>query len=203
MGKLFCLVGKSGSGKDTLFKSIVNDTRFSVTPVIPYTTRPRRKDEKEGIDYHFVTPGEMQEMERNNEIIEKRAYDTTEGVWFYFTKSFSVSGGGGISLMITTPEALGKLAAGLGSENIVVLLLDADGRIRIERSLQRESEEEFPNYSEVCRRYLADEKDFAVFTDEAPGQYYGFFAINADGPVEECLRQFEKIYSFIQTNLVS
>ena len=47
MGKIFCILGKSGSGKDTVFKSLMADKELKLKGVVPYTTRPRRPGETE------------------------------------------------------------------------------------------------------------------------------------------------------------
>lgn len=69
------LAGPSGAGKDTLRKKILerrNDIFFNVS----YTTREKRDDEIEGIDYHFVTKEKFQEMVDNNEFLEHVNYST-------------------------------------------------------------------------------------------------------------------------------
>jgi guanylate kinase len=53
-GRLIVLVGPSGSGKTTLARSLIaampSKRRFSVS----HTTRPRRDQERDGVDYHFI-----------------------------------------------------------------------------------------------------------------------------------------------------
>ena len=58
-GVLFVVTGSSGSGKTTLVKDALNvipDTGFSVSA----TTRPARPGERDGEDYHFVTPEDFE-----------------------------------------------------------------------------------------------------------------------------------------------
>jgi guanylate kinase len=53
-GTLFVITAPSGAGKTTLIKRIlrsIDDLEFSVS----YTTRDKRKGERDGIDYHFVS----------------------------------------------------------------------------------------------------------------------------------------------------
>ena len=52
MNRVFCLVGKSCSGKDTLYARIL-DRCPELVPVIPCTTRPRRTGETDGQNYRF------------------------------------------------------------------------------------------------------------------------------------------------------
>ena len=85
MGKIYCLLGKSSSGKDTLFKMLLEESGLSLKTIVPYTTRPIRVGEQEGVEYHFVTEETQKKLEAEGKIIELRAYDTICGVWKYFT----------------------------------------------------------------------------------------------------------------------
>lgn len=40
MGKIICLMGKSSSGKDTIYKNLMEDKSLGLRKLIPYTTRP-------------------------------------------------------------------------------------------------------------------------------------------------------------------
>jgi guanylate kinase len=54
MGKIFRLMGKSSSGKDTIFRKLLQQENLQLKPIILYTTRPIRKNEKQGREYHFT-----------------------------------------------------------------------------------------------------------------------------------------------------
>lgn len=155
--RLFCLIGKSGAGKDTVFGELLK--RTSLRPVVTYTTRPMRQGEVNGREYYFVTDETMEKLSSENKIIEKRTYHTVHGDWNYFTCDIDFS----ISehyAMIGTPEVVNKLLDYYDNETVVVIYLDLDNKERLLRCISRESEQTKPNYSEVCRRYLSDEEDF-------------------------------------------
>ena len=84
MGKLFVIMGKSATGKDSIYHEIVKRCP-QLREIITYTTRPMREGETYGKEYYFVTKEEMYEMRENGKIIECREYDTVLGPWFYFT----------------------------------------------------------------------------------------------------------------------
>jgi len=193
MGKIFCLIGKSGVGKNALYERIVDDTDLNITPIIPYTTRPKRKDEKDGNQYHFVSTSYMQNLDSKNEIIERREYLTTKGIWHYFTKKFTNVVDKNY-IIITTPSAIANFLEEFGSEYIAIVLLKADDKTRLERSIARESTEKNPNYSEVCRRYLADEKDFQHINEYKD---ILMFNIDTNCDMDSCLFQFKAIVSNI------
>ena len=55
MGKIFYIMGKSSSGKDTIYENLLGREGLSLHPLIMYTTRPIRAGETDGVQYHFVT----------------------------------------------------------------------------------------------------------------------------------------------------
>ena len=54
MAKIICLLGKSCSGKDTIYKKLIADESLDLVPLVTYTTRPLRSGEQEGREYHFT-----------------------------------------------------------------------------------------------------------------------------------------------------
>jgi len=66
---LFVIAAPSGAGKTTLVKALVArnpELRFSIS----YTTRPKRKTEKDGRDYFFVDEGEFLQLQARGELLE-------------------------------------------------------------------------------------------------------------------------------------
>ncbi len=73
----YYLMGKSSSGKDTLYKELKK--RFpGLRQVILYTTRPVRDGERDGVEYHFV-PAETAGAFRRGRQAD-RAADVSYGV---------------------------------------------------------------------------------------------------------------------------
>ena len=54
MGKIVYLLGRSSSGKDTIYKKIMEQKEIAFHTVVLYTTRPIRDGETEGVEYHFT-----------------------------------------------------------------------------------------------------------------------------------------------------
>ncbi len=160
MGKIFCVMGKSSSGKDTLYQMLKKELEFD--SIVPYTTRPIREGETDGVEYHFVTEEEVAELEEAGKIIELRAYNTVHGIWKYFTADDAqIDLEHRNYLMIGTVEAYEKLKAYYGEEHLVPIYIEVDDGIRLQRALNREKLQEQPKYAEMCRRFLADEVDFS------------------------------------------
>lgn len=170
MGKIYCLLGKSSSGKDTLFKMLLEESGLSLKTIVPYTTRPIRVGEQESVEYHFVTEETQKKLEAEGKIIELRAYDTICGVWKYFTvDDGQIDLATDNYLVIGTLESYVKMRDYFGAEKLVPLYVEVEDGERLLRALTRERAQKEPNYAELCRRFLADSVDFSAERLKAAG----------------------------------
>lgn len=170
MSKIYCLMGKSSSGKDTIFKELLKGPE-GFRQIVSYTTRPIRVGEKEGVEYHFVDEQEYTRLLQSGKIIEHREYHTAYGIWRYFTADdgqFQLEGDRDY-LMIGTLEAYESMRDYFGREKVLPVMIELDDGVRLERALKRERQQETPGYVEMCRRFLADSEDFAPEKIEAAG----------------------------------
>ena len=162
MGKLFCLMGKSSSGKDTIYKKLLAQPDFPLRTIVPCTTRPRRKGETPGVEYFFYTEEELKQLTAEGRIIELRAYSTVHGIWKYFTAD---DGQIDLSrydyLLIGTLESYRRMQEYFGREYVVPIYIWVEDGLRLQRALDREHAQEEPRYAELCRRFLSDEQDFS------------------------------------------
>lgn len=162
MGKLFCIMGKSASGKDTLFRRLTENEKLSLKKVVSYTTRPSRKGEENGRDYYFVSEDKYEKMCRERRIIERRTYETVNGPWHYFTADDGqINLSEGSYIIIGTLEAYVQICRYYGKENVIAIYIEVEDVIRLERAFLREKSQTRPNYAEMCRRFLADCEDFS------------------------------------------
>lgn len=161
MGRIFYVMGKSSSGKDTIYKNLT-ERYDSLKTIVPYTTRPIREGEKDGVEYFFVTEKQLQEMKEAGRIIEIRSYNTKCGVWTYFTADDGqIDLTGHDYLMIGTLVSYHALIDYFGKESLVPIYIEVEDGERLSRALEREKRQVFPGYAELCRRFLADEEDFS------------------------------------------
>ena len=188
MSRIFCLVGKSCSGKDTLYTRILDLKQPNLRPVIPYTTRPMRRGEVDGQNYHFVSGKELEQYLAGDQIIELREYFTTQGYWSYFTLRFELDAD---RLIITTLEGAEALISCYGRPAVCVIYLQVDDRTRLMRCIDREDRQENPDYTEVCRRFLADQEDFSL---ERLAQFPQLHTIDTGMGLDSCLRQWQELY---------
>lgn len=163
---IFCLMGKSATGKDTVCRKLRGLLEESgapeLLPVVPYTTRPIRTGEVNGTSYWFESPEEFEAAREAGKIIESRDYETMLGTWHYYTKD-----DGQIDLSQHSYLIIGTLESYLsfqhyyGADRVIPLYIEVDDGERLRRALHRELGEENPRFSELCRRFLADEEDFS------------------------------------------
>lgn len=160
MGHIFYIMGKSATGKDTLYKRI-REEMPELKTVIPYTTRPIRREETDGVEYHFITQELLQQMQAEGRVIEMRTYQTVFGPWSYATvQDGQIDLEKENYLLIGTLESYQKIRDYFGERVVVPLYIEVEDGERLSRALMRERQQENPRYEELCRRFLADSEDF-------------------------------------------
>ncbi|MBQ6442276.1 MAG: guanylate kinase [Lachnospiraceae bacterium] len=162
MGKIYYLLGKSSSGKDSIYKQIIQDEALSLRRIVSYTTRPIRTGEEEGREYHFTDKEHLDRLAAEDKVIEMRTYHTMRGDWHYFTVD-----DGQVDLNQYDYAVIGTLESYLmvrnfyGKEHVLPIYIEVDDGIRLMRAVKREMKQNPPHYTEVCRRFLADDEDFS------------------------------------------
>lgn len=162
MHHIFVIIGKSAVGKDTILNCILQKKELAGKKIIRYTTRPIREEERNGVDYFFVDEVALDQFRLQNKVIEEREYHTVLGKWNYFTVD-----DGQIDLMkanyfmVGTLDVYQDIKEYFGKDKVFPIYLEVEDRVRLERAIKREATQDDPRYTEVCRRYLADAKDFS------------------------------------------
>ena len=75
---------------------------------------------------------------------------------------------------------------------MVPVYIEVPDGIRLLRAVKREENQKKPNYREVCRRYLADEKDFSEENLERLGITKRYQNTDMEMCLEEILRDLDK-----------
>lgn len=140
------IVGKGGSGKDFLRKKFeARGFKYCVS----YTSRPKRNNEKDGLDYKFVTGDFF-----NNNV--HRFYEIADfNGWKYgrTIEDFEKS-----SLLIMTPGGIRNIKPE-HRKKCLIIFLDVEREILKQRLLERKDADD------AERRLLADDLDFSGFSD--------------------------------------
>ena len=193
MSKIYYLMGKSATGKDTVYKELMK-RRPELKTAVTYTTRPIREGETEGIEYFFTDAKMLRRFLEEGKVIELRTYETVHGPWSYFTADdgqFDLKVGNDY-LMIGTLESYEKMCRYFGAEAIVPLYLELPDGMRLRRALKREENQKEPCYRELCRRYLADEKDFSEERLNELGIKKRFSNICLEGCIGQILQEMQE-----------
>ncbi len=180
-------MGKSATGKDTLYKKLLEEGQLPIKPVVIYTTRPIRQGEIEGEAYHFVDVETYERLKAEQKVIEYRDYHTVHGIWSYFTVADAQFTDSQAVLLINTLEGYTQILSYFGKERVVPLYVEVEDGERLTRALCREKSQSEPKYEELCRRFLADAKDFSEEKLAAAGIQKRFENSN----METCLKELE------------
>ena len=192
MGKIYVIMAKSATGKDTMYEAIKERAGKEFKKVVEYTTRPMRENETAGQEHYFVDEAEFEKIKASGKLIEYRVYQTMHGPWYYFNVDdgqFDLKNND--YLLITTVEAYVNIRKYFGEDAVVPLYLEVSDKTRIHRALKREDEQSEPKYAEMCRRFLADNEDYS---DEKLNEA-GITVRYSDEDFEKCLGEILAVIS--------
>lgn len=163
------LIGKSGSGKDTIREALVNR---GYIPLVTTTSRPMREGETDGVQYHFVSKETFIHNINNDQFIEYRTYNTLVNgipdVWFYGTKKEELDPEKDYVIVLDLTGAKSFIDH-YGRENCFVVNIEVSDSVRKERAKNRGSFDE----TEWNRRLADDAVKF-----EQAGQFADYIHYN-------------------------
>jgi guanylate kinase len=73
VARVFVITGPSGVGKGTLIRGLLERVP-ELAVSVSATTRPPRPGERDGVDYHFLTPAEFEQRVRAGDFLEHATY---------------------------------------------------------------------------------------------------------------------------------
>jgi guanylate kinase len=153
--KKLLLLGKSASGKDTLRDMLV---KRGLKTAISYTSRPKRENEVEGLNYHYITLEEFERRERENFFLESEPFRVQGGdIWKYGRSYESIENG---EVFIATVTGVSNMIKKTNREQFYIVELVCDDNIRYERAMKRGD-----NLEEAKRRLGSDDRDFSAPRD--------------------------------------
>ena len=185
---LVAIIGKAGSGKDTI-QNLLCERNKDFSKIVSYTTRAKRENEREGIDYHYITNDEFSEKILNGDMLEATYFNH----WHYGTSKESLVDG--INIGVFNPDGYDCLIQTTDKDiKLIGFYIKASDKTRMLRQLNRETN---PDVSEIVRRYSADEEDF-IDVEYMPG----ILSIDNDNrdiqdvvsEIEQNIRDMVKLY---------
>ena len=170
MKKIFYIIGKSATGKDTIYKKLLSKYPDRLKSIVMYTTRPIREGETDGVTYNFVTEEKYLKFKESGSIIEERAYETVHGIWRYFTvKDEQIDLERNNYLIEGVLESFVETRDYFGKRNVIPIYIEVEDGERLTRALKREKMDGNRRYAEMCRRFLSDTDDFSEEKIKAAG----------------------------------
>ena len=195
MGRIFYLMGKSSTGKDSFYKQLISDEKLNLKKIVMYTTRPIRAQEKNGEEYFFVNDEKLARLEADGKVIERRSYDTIHGVWHYFTVfDDQIQLDSQDYVIIGTLESYVASKKYFGEDVLVPIYIEVDDGVRLQRALDRERSQDKPKYKEMCRRFIADSDDFSEDHIEEAGITKRF----ENDDFDQCLKEITNYINSFQ-----
>ena len=161
MKKIISLTGCSSCGKNTILEAVLR-VNPNINPIISTTSRPMREGEIEGKDYHFKTYQEVKSMLEKNEFIEHRVYNIkADEEWIYGIHNSELEDNNDTKIVIVDYQGLISLHNYCSINNIELIsyYIECHPRIRLARSLERQSKAGIREIYEMCRRLIDDEKN--------------------------------------------
>lgn len=190
--KVIAIVGMSGSGKTTLF-NLFKETKMAQTTnqIIQYTTRPKRDNEIQDREYHFLesTQDYIAVLKTSN-ILEEMSYKG----WHYFT-TFDELSLNKINIGVFNPEAI--MSMGNNKEiDLYTFEIVADQKIRLNRILTRNNKADIV---EAIRRTLSDKKSCQTMRDFIlnNADIFSKYEICQNNFPNELLTNLEKLESIV------
>lgn len=154
--KTLVLVGPMCSGKTSIATELVQNHGFK--KIVTYTTRPMRKGEVDGVDYHFITNEVFDSMVSNGLFSEYYWCISADVLWQYGSAmSDYIMGDGYPRVIILNPHGVYQL--GYVRSNAFVVFLDTPIDDVYRSRLSRRGD----NIEEVDRRMSVDIIDFNKF----------------------------------------
>ena len=188
------LMGMSAVGKDSVRRVLERDYGYS--NIVSYTSRGMRVGEEDGIDYHFVSKKEFEDMIKNNDMKEYRSYEAKLGgindTWFYGIKKFELDDSKDYVVVIDLVGAE-NIINYFGKENCILVYLDVSEKVREIRARNRGSFDE----TEWNRRLLADYKDFSFINLQAFENRYKVWEISNELHGDKALSEIASVIDFI------
>ena len=182
-GKLFLIVGPSGSGKGTIIERLKAKYAGFIYPV-SYTTRTPRDGEIDGEVYHFIAKEEFERMIKDGEFLE---YAVVHSDNYYGTAKKEIMDGleaGAVVVREVDIQGFNAIKKLVPAENLMSIFMKVSDEADLRRRILMRGE--LPE-EELERRMDSAKKEIAQAGE------CDYQVENVWGGVSDCLSTVEKI----------
>ena len=180
---ILVLIGKTSSGK-TLIKEKLIEKGF--TGITTFTSRPKRKGEKQDITYHYISEEEFKQKIDDGFFAEWKLYDTEFGTWYYGSALEDLEKAKDTSVIILTPDGYRDVKRKLPNKNITAIYIYANIATIETRLIERGD-----NEKEAKRRLDHDNEDFKGIESEVDRIVYNNSGTDINDVVDKILKYLE------------
>ena len=179
-GSLIVISGPSGAGKTSVIDALLQSDS-TLTCSVSATTRPPRPNEKNGVNYHFLSPSEFESRLEKGEFVEWNRY----GDYCYGTLKSEIEAplAEGKDLVFEI-DVKGAMALRSWSPNIISIFILPPSFAMLERRLRRrqtESDQELQQRLTIARSEIGWIRD------------YDYCVINPDDNINQAVQQIQHI----------
>src|SRR5919199_3615685 len=178
--RIFVLSAPSGTGKDTLIPEL-RQRGLTFDVVVTYTTREKRPEEVDGVDYNFVAREVFEAMRTRGELLEDAEY--ARNLYGVPRKPVADALARGEDVLLKI-EVQGAAIVKLKVPSTVLIFLAPPNLSVVEERLRRRG---YFDPDDLDRRLRAATRELACI----PG--YDYLVVNHPGRLDEAVRQVETI----------
>ena len=184
MINIIVLAGKSASGKNFVARKLEEN---GYKTIVTYTTRTKRKGEKQDITYHFISDEEFKQKIDEGFFAEWKSYITNEGVWYYGSSLEDIENADNKSVIILTPQGYRDIKDKVDCKVVSIYLYANNATIK-KRLIARGDDPK-----EAERRVLHDNEDFKGIENEVDRIVYNNESDTIDGVVQKILKYVSEV----------
>ena len=184
MINIIVLAGKSASGKNFVARKL---EEHGYKTIVTYTTRPKRKGEKQDITYHFISDEEFKQKSDEGFFAEWKSYITNKGVWYYGSSLEDIENADNKSVIILTPQGYRDIKDKVDCKVVSIYLYANNATIK-KRLIARGDDPK-----ETERRILHDNEDFKGIENEVDRIVYNNESDTIDSVVQKILKYVSEV----------
>lgn len=168
-GLLVVVSGPSAVGKDTILNELLqapHSLRHPVCRCVTTTTRPPRAEEREGLDYHFITVPQFHEIAQRDGFLE---YANVFGNWYGTPRDWVAQQRAAGMDIILKIDVQGAQAVRERVSDALLVFLSPPSLEELERRLRARATE---NEEQIARRLLDARNELAQIS------HYDYVVVN-------------------------